>query len=588
MRFPTSRLFATLAITTMVGSSATAAVTVGDESTSHVPAATHDVTSPEEAARVDRVPVDGLVWKDCKKLPAHFQCADFDVPMNYDEPDGKKYTLSIMKRIANKGDAKKGSLFINPGGPGGSSVSIVSGTERFMSPQLLEDFDVVGVDPRGIGGSHIADCFHGDSDAFAAVRDEITKLDYAHSTLESMRGAVANKVMSDACSEDGDDVLRHMSTAEVARDMDVVRRAVGDEKLTYLGFSYGTYLGAMYGNLFPDRVRAIVNDGVINPADWAGTNGNNQNMNQDNRLKSAIAAEKAMHESFVRCEAAGAGQCELAKQTEDDKTAADKFSAVLDRLKEKPLDITLDNGLGLELTDAKYAQSLLSALYGRRGGEDVVALTYLAWTAMRGETLDSSSLSPTARRVLDRLSSRSVKDEAKHDEAATYLGVACSDGRHPRSVSENARRAYDARHRAPVIGQVWAWGSVPCSPNAWKNQDANSYYGPFGKTTANGMLFVGALWDPATAHEQAVSASKAHPGSSLISVNNWGHTSYGASTCATTAIDEYLLNLKQPGTLVCEDAAQPFDFDDTPRTAQDDRPEFVVPFKPFQLYLKGM
>lgn len=592
MRVPTARLLASLAALTMVSSTATAAVTSGNETAAAPAAVTHDVTSPEEAARVDRVPVDGLVWKDCKDLPAQFQCADFDVPMDYDKPDGTKYTLNIMKRIANNGDAKKGSLFLNPGGPGASSVRMIPATDRFISPQVLDDFDMIGVDPRGIGGSHIADCFKGDMDAYGKIAEEVGKYDYAHSTLESMRGALANKAMADACNDNGNEILRHMSTAEVARDMDVVRRAVGDDKLTYLGFSYGTYLGAMYGNMFPDRVRAIVNDGVINPADWAGTNRNNQNMNQDNRLYSAIAAEKAMHESFKRCEEVGHEVCDLAKNGDDDITAAEKFTAVMKHVSKTPVNLTLPPGIEVTLTDGDIAGSILSSLYRQDGAVDVTYLVNLVWKAINNEDAPETD-SPAARNVINTLKLATATgprsgDESKHDGAALYLGVACSDGRHPRSISENARRAYDARHMAPVIGQVWAWGSVPCSPDAWKNQDANSYYGKFGKTTSNGMLFVGALWDPATAHEQAVSAAKSHPGSSLISVNNWGHTSYGASPCATIAIDEYIINLKQPGTLVCKDAAQPFIYSDAPRMAQADRTEFVVPFKPFQLYIKGM
>lgn len=552
-----------------------------------------DTTDPIEAARVDSVPLPegGIDWWECGRESTW--CGRLDVPLDYDNPDGEKYTLRVSKRVANKPEEKIGSLFVNPGGPG-LTAYYVPRTVNFMGQEVLDRFDIIGVDPRGVGGSHIANCFDGDDEAAGASFLDMINTSYPLSKLESLESGMVRKNLAENCSEHGSVILKHMSSTEVARDMDVVRRAVGDEKLNFIGFSYGSVISQLYANMYPDRVRAIVSDGVIDIEDWTGTKGGNGNVNQDERLWSSYGAEQAMHEMFKRCEEAGPALCKLASTGEGDPTAPEKLNAVIERLKPGgKLTIIIPNGDGTDyvadLGIGWLAELMIQPLYKERAEFDMVYWLSHYWAALQREQGKPVSEDITALMHSDAAKARSLRNRLENgapdynDGAAKGLGVACSDGIHPRTIAENTRRAYDARTINPVMGQFWSWMSVPCSGDVWKNQDKLAYMGPFGKKPATPMMFVGNLWDPATAHMQAASASKLHPGSSFVSSNNWGHTSYGTSECATNAIEEYLLRQTHVGFLECTDARQPFpaknDYSAPKQTAQD----VIAPFKPYTM-----
>src|SRR3954447_21295349 len=273
------------------GAAAVAAATVAKE------------TGATERRRVDSIATPDLNWYSCYGWA---QCATAQVPLDYDRPRGKQITLALLRVEAKDRRHRIGSLFVNPGGPGGSATAMALAAPYFLSDALLDRFDVVGMDPRGVGFSDQVDCFGSAAKQAPAMKTLAMGFPYGAKQEKAFVKAAAKEAR--ACSTTGRELAGAMSTAEVARDMDVMRRAVGDKKLTYLGFSYGTALGQYYANMFSDRFRAIAVDGVINPKAWVGSAKTGGQI-QDDRLRSADGAWKALLEILRRCAAAGPDKC---------------------------------------------------------------------------------------------------------------------------------------------------------------------------------------------------------------------------------------------------------------------------------------
>jgi pimeloyl-ACP methyl ester carboxylesterase len=513
-------------------------------------AARADRTSAVEARRVDRVPTPRLGWFPCYD---YAECATVRLPLDYDQPKGATTEIAVLRVKARNQANRIGSLFLNPGGPGGSGTSIALAAPFFLSPELVDRFDLVGVDPRGVASSDNLRCFK-------STQEQTEKLAGMSALFPVGRNQERAYVSSarafgKGCSTTGKPLSGAMSTAEVARDMDVLRRAVGDRKLSYLGFSYGTALGQYYANMFPDRVRAITVDGVINPVSWVG-NRRTQNTIQDDRLRSADGAYKALSEIFQRCDAAGAGLCPLAG------SAAEDFDTVAQRLKAEPL-VFEDEILGqVTFGYADFIGNALGSLYDPAGFEFIVADTV--------ELLDlidpsaSAARKASARKAfVGRLAKARAKAPSRdfpYDNfLETYAGVACTDGLHPKDAGLWPNLTARSDRRAPYFGRAWGWGTVMCARNTWTVRDEDAYRGPFNRRTSAPVLVVGNFWDPATNYDDAVSSARLLPNSRLLSSDSWGHTAYGTSACVTRAVDEYLLRgtLPDRGT-VCVGDLQPF------------------------------
>ena len=200
-----------------------------------------------------------LNWQPCD---AGFECAQFVVPFDYAKPDGPRFTLPVVKLPAADPAHQVGTLVINPGGPGGSGVQYALGARQEFPAAVLARFDIVGFDPRGAGASQPAlNCENGPQlDTFLATDDEPSD------PARLARVVAASKQFAARCERNSAALLPYVGTPNAARDMDVLRAALGESRLTYLGKSYGTYLGAWYAQLFPHRVRALVLDGSVDPA----------------------------------------------------------------------------------------------------------------------------------------------------------------------------------------------------------------------------------------------------------------------------------------------------------------------------------
>ena len=504
-----------------------------------------DRTSSVERRRVDAVATPKLRWYSCYGWG---ECATAKVPLDYDRPHGKQVSLALLRVKARDQKHRIGSLFVNPGGPGGSSVSMALAAPYFMSDALLDRFDVVGMDPRGIGFSDQVNCFADASRQGPAMAALNIGFPWGGAQERAFVKAAGQEARG--CSTTGRELAGAMSTAEVARDMDVMRRAVGDRKLTYLGFSYGTALGQYYANMFPDRFRAIAVDGVINPQAWVGTAATAGQV-QDDRLRSADGAWKALAELLRRCGVAGKDKCAFSE------SPMRRFRELTERLKRSPLTVGGDT-----ITYALFIGMVLSALYQPDAGDQVTALAAeLYQMTTPGAAPSRTQLTATGERI-GRLR-RAFPYDNSFD---AYAAVMCTDGRHPASGASWANAAARADNRATYFGRAWAWASVQCARDNWTVHDEDAYTGPFAKHTKSPVLIVGSFWDPATNYADAVKSAKLLPNSRLLSSDNWGHTAYGTSACATNLTDRYLLSRVLPAVgTTCVGDQQPFE---TPLNSQ--------------------
>jgi pimeloyl-ACP methyl ester carboxylesterase len=230
-------------------------------------------------------PVPRLRWAPCGD---GLECTTARVPLDYDRPSGATITLALIRLPASDPGRRIGSIFVNPGGPGESGVDAVrQGGRSLFSAEVRARFDLVGFDPRGIGASTPLRCF----DSLDEAQAVLPPFRFPVTAAEERIWVEADQTFARACAGRGGPIIDHMATADVARDLDLLRQAVGDRQLTYVGLSYGAYLGATYANLFPAEVRALVLDGVPDPVAWATGRGD-QAATQPlfNRLGSAQGA----------------------------------------------------------------------------------------------------------------------------------------------------------------------------------------------------------------------------------------------------------------------------------------------------------
>ena len=338
-----------------------------------------------------------------------------------------------------------------------------------------------------------------------------------------------------------------MSTADVARDLDLLRRAVGDDGLTYAGYSYGSQLGSVYANLFPSEVRALVVDGVLDPVGWTtGRTAADRRLPFSARLGSDVGASDSLGQFFALCEQAGPDSCALAAQGDPREV----YDATLAVLRRGPVDV--DFGGGPERTTYQdVVGASLGTFYSPYGWGD------LAW-AVSQVAAAVGVAEPVGAPVPVGAGSPVFAREPMPQTYEGFSGVACSDSINPtrREAWWDTGRARD--QVAPYFGALWTWASTDCA--TWPGASADRYLGPWTASTAAPVLVVGNTYDPATPYSGAQTVNGLLPGSRLLTVLGWGHTSLGYSTCADSAVARYLVSGRLPavGTRCAFDVT-PFD-----------------------------
>ena len=491
-----------------------------------------------------------IVWRACAttELPTR-ECSELVVPLDYDEPDGATISLAIARVPATDQAERIGSLFLNPGGPGGSGILGLPIQYPRLPAGLETRFDIVGFDPRGVGESAPIHCFANIAEMSAFTAQYLSEwLAPADAAAETAMLA-AYKEVARRCGELNADILPHVSTANVARDMDRLRQAVGDEQLNYLGTSYGTYLGETYANLFPDRIRAMALDGVINPSSYASfDHGDGDVFGSDTtsfmRILSDRGSTIALESFFAECAAAGIPNCAFAAATAEETSA--KFAALMDRLRTDPA-VAVGVAGTLTVTYSLVVFAVWNALYGAPFWANLAqALQHL-------EDDDAAGFLTTMHYLGGPLPAQWINtNEAQ-------WAINCVDTDNPSDPEKFREMARSTDEQSPYFGALWVYQGLPCA--FWPAQDEDRYQGPWDAETSATILLISRTLDPATPHTSAIATSHTLANARLLTNDGWGHGYFvgGTSTCADEATVAYFFDGQLPaeGT-VCQEDSPPF------------------------------
>jgi pimeloyl-ACP methyl ester carboxylesterase len=496
---------------------------------------------PAEAAP----PQPRVSWSPCyKEFGLPFECGIVHVPLDHDEPGGAAISIAMVRLPAAVPAQRIGSLFFNPGGPGGSGVNLILGFAPFVPAELRASFDLVGFDPRGIARSTALRCF-GNPRQWAPV---FTPFAFPTTAEQEAIWEAADRFLVGECEQRGPRLIDHMSTADVARDLDLLRQAVGDERLSYVGYSYGSYLGVTYANLFPDSFRALVIDGVLDPVAWATGLPGQEDLPFSTRLRSDAGAIATLGEFFRLCDAGGPN-CAFAPGS------AGRFDALAQKLKTQPVVISLPGGATLFFDYSILIANALGAMYDSFSWPGFAQLLALLEAEASSSALGAQLTELWESQGL--ITKRGFPNYPNLLEG--FPGVACSDTDNPDSYAAWSQAAADAQAQFGYFGPLWTWASSICA--AWPGAQGDRYIRPFTANTTNAVLVASTQFDPATRYEGAVTVAGLLPNSRLLTVHGWGHTTLFLSQCADQAVAAYLLTgALPPEGLVCEQDLVPFTF----------------------------
>ena len=456
-------------------------------------------------------------WAPCKDKP-QMQCANVEVPLDYKKPGGKAITVAMAKLPA-KGGKPMGSLFINPGGPGSSGIAMVDVARQSFGKDVLDKYDVVGFDPRGVGSSTPVDCV--DDRELGKILD--SDIDTSTEAGRKARKAQARQIAK-GCKDKSGELLAHVGTEPAARDMDVLRGLVGDEKLNYLGLSYGTQLGGAYADLFPKKVGRMVLDGAANP----------QQSFLPSTYTQMLSFEKSFERYAERC--VKAGNCSLGPSVD---AAKKKMRALLDQARVKPFKTSDPNR---PLNQAMLHSAVISLLYEDR-----------TWSVFNQafDQLIKQNDGSLFLKVFDATSSREG-DGNKGNRAEAYWAINCADYAQE-SEADYQKYAKKLKREAVVFGSFSAEDDLAMHVCAELPYHPKSNPGPYRAKGSAPIVVIGTRHDPATPYSWAQNMRKTLDNSVLLTREGDGHTAYGrGSSCIGSAVDKYLLTGEVPKDgLVC-------------------------------------
>ncbi|MEV0897250.1 alpha/beta hydrolase [Actinoplanes sp. NPDC049802] len=473
------------------------------------------------AGTSESAPAGSVAWRACPEVPRDlvgrsapgmvYECGTVQVPEDWAQPGAaEKYDISLIRIRSEKQRDRIGSLLLNPGGPGGSGVDLavyLSFGEALggLPTEITNRFDIVGFDPRGVSRSSPVKCIAPkDQDAsFAADPDPVSQAEFD-------AVAAINKKVADGCATKYGDDLTDFSTEQAARDLDALRAAVGDEKLTYLGYSYGTLLGATYAQLFPKNVRALVLDGAVDPTETFAQGSEQQ----------AKGFERAFT-NFTKWCSENSGRCPI---------APDARGAVTDALA-KAETSPVRGPDGRDATAGWVFLGLISSLYTEQG-----------WTDLANAIDDLQAGDATGIfKLADQYAEREP-DGTYSNLFDANLTVNCTDNEKAPGVEEIRRLQNEWRTRYPLFGAALAVGMLPC---AYWGGGRDPY--PAGKAEgAPPILVVGTTGDPATPYENTADLANMLGVGQVLTWEGEGHTAYPSTECIKDAVDGYLLDLKMP------------------------------------------
>ena len=433
----------------------------------------------------------GLNWKSCG---SGLECTTFKVPLDYSAISSKSFTLAVVRHKATNTNQRIGTLFVNPGGPGGSAFDYASAATRIVSKKIAQRYDIVGFDPRGVGKSEPIRCL---SDA---EEDSYLSADTAVLTKNDLNSLLSRaKFFALKCAEPSHNKIAFVGTVDNARDMELLRQILKEPRLNFLGKSYGTYLGTLYAALYPTKVGRFVLDGAVDPNASSGS----QNLGQ------AISFDKAL----------------LDYQNKSKSFTQQKILAFINSLYSKPLQLPS----GRKLTASMAIVGIAASLYDNANG----------WPTLTS-ALDAAINKGDARPLIDLSDIYNRRDANGHysNENDISQAISCLDISDTRSVSQMTSDGSVMKVRAPVFGPFLTYAGLACK--YWK-------YPPSAKPSTkliltNPIMIIGVTKDPATPYSWAKKLQLVFKKSSLVTFVGEGHTGHNrGNKCVDIAVDSYLL-----------------------------------------------
>ncbi|SHI47371.1 Pimeloyl-ACP methyl ester carboxylesterase [Actinomyces denticolens] len=489
-------------------------------------------------------------WSPCEDN-ASFECATVTVPLDYDDPSGQTIDLAVKKLPSTSG-GPIGTLLTNPGGPGGSGVDYVS-QEGVFSDALRSAYDIIGFDPRGVGQSTPLTCLSPQeiSDTVAAeleasgagaaqdpadaAQTEEPGETAGEETAESTEQTAAE--LASKCEQNSPvpGIIDHMDTASVARDMDVLRALSGDNRLHYLGVSYGTYLGARYAEMFPSHVGRMVLDSAQDPS----------RENAENVVEQAEAIEKSLHTYVEHCQSGE--DCPL---TGDTEAGVAQIKELIDKASASPLPVTI----GQSVDGATLTRALIDLMYDNSAWD---LLTGALRQAIRDN--DGTGLAVLADPdLLDQTTDPQERAEQEAAQAANENAISAVDCLDYPVRGDSAQweaQAERIKEVAPTLGTGLTFPDAFCQ--GWGHHGDHEP-GQIRATGAAPILVIGITDDPATPYQWAQALASQLDSARLVTVEGHGHGAYGRKgECVDNAVDRYLLRGELPDSdLTCTEEVE--------------------------------
>ena len=525
------------------GSSDGSGSSTGTAATTSTPASTDQTSTPTNGSTSNPTGGSGdaprglesfynqtIDWKDCSNETTTFQCGTVTVPLDYEHPDGKTITIALKKLPALDGDAEHGSLFTNPGGPGGSGIEVVE-FRASMFEGFRGSYDIIGFDPRGVGQSTPITCWSEDEikQYLENPNDDATNPTDPLKGVKSKNVAAQDKIDRGAsnaarCAKHSQvpELLDHVGTRNVARDLDVLRATNGNATLNYLGMSYGTYIGALYADLFPDHVGRTVLNNAMDPSQrWA-----------DGDAEITAFTEGVLRQYVEHCQAQSA--CPLTGSTDE---AVAQLAAFVDGLDKNPLT-TPDS-------DATISTREATAIIQQYAVEkpDWDGLTAMLTPAM---TNHDGTLMVKAMQGSPGLPPEMTAEVAARLANARALSnaVICND--YPdtgATASDWDAQAAAERKAHPFFGGIS--NSLEAYCRGWGHRGKT----PPQEARAEGsapILVVGIKGDIKTLYSWSQTLAGQLDNNRLLTVEGYGHVAFNVNTCAITAITGFLVNGTMP------------------------------------------
>ncbi|KDQ20372.1 hypothetical protein BOTBODRAFT_26373 [Botryobasidium botryosum FD-172 SS1] len=492
------------------------------------------------------LPKGPIDWAPCGE---GYECGRLEVPLDYHNPTLGTASLSVGRYLATSKEPKLGSLLVNPGGPGGGGVNFIYRAGKQISDVLEGRYDIVSWDPRGINQTTPRiECFanqtdqdvffvHTEQESPLESRNLSSPVDRAVFTAQVRQVNARAAALAELCQERTGEALKHVGTATVVRDLELLSRALeGDAPVNFWGFSYGTVIGSYFVNMFPDRVGRIAIDGVVDPVTWSSTPA--YTWGKDD----FVDTERAYHNFLTACANAGPKRCALATDSSTAKSIRKDIDALISDLYEHPLPVPTAKRPGI-LTSGMVRGLIFAAMYKPRG-----------WPALASQ-LAAAVHKKDGKLILDAMQDDVEVGTKPATTAVAINAVTCVDTPVPKNldfdtaVEDIVDEIVQALEVAPHFGAIET--SFMC--HHWKARETERFTGPFNATLSNDILVIGNTADPITPVVNARAVAGLLSNSRLIVQDGSGHCSLAmASLCTGKAVAAYFLNNTLPERgLVC-------------------------------------